>query len=252
MNPRRQNKIRIDRLLVERGHADSRQKAQALILAGKVLVDEQKIEKCGTLVNEESQLRLLGGSLRYVSRAGLKLEAAIDHFGVDPKGKICLDIGASTGGFTDCLLQRGASRVIAVDAGTNQLDWKLRQDPRLTVMEQTNARYLGFDQVGTLVELVTMDVSFISSTLILPVLPPLLEENADLLVLVKPQFEVGLGQVGKGGIVRDPRLHEEAISRVARKTADLGFREMGRVESALPGAEGNREFFLHAIWPKSV
>jgi 23S rRNA (cytidine1920-2'-O)/16S rRNA (cytidine1409-2'-O)-methyltransferase len=163
-----------------------------------------------------------------------------------------LDIGASTGGFTDCLLQRGATRVIAVDAGTNQLDWKLRQDPRVTVMEKTNARYLGFDQVGTLVPLVTMDVSFISSTLILPVLPSLLEEGADLVVLVKPQFEVGSGQVGKGGIVRDPRLHEEAIRKVSRKIADLGFSEMGHVESALPGAEGNREFFLHAIWPKSV
>ena len=252
MSPGRQHKIRIDRLLVERGHADSRQKAQALILGGKVLVDEQKVEKCGTLVSEEAKLRLLGGALRYVSRAGLKLEAALDHFGVDAKGKICLDIGASTGGFTDCLLQRGAEKVFAADAGTNQLDWKLRQDPRVAVREQTNARYLGFDQIGTLVALVTMDVSFISSTLILPALPPLLEEGADLLVLVKPQFEVGLGQVGKGGIVRDPRLHEEAISKVARKTADLGFQEMGRVESALPGAEGNREFFLHAIWPKSV
>jgi 23S rRNA (cytidine1920-2'-O)/16S rRNA (cytidine1409-2'-O)-methyltransferase len=252
MSPYRPHKIRIDRLLVERGHAESRQKAQALILAGQVLADEQKIEKCGMLVSAEAQLRLLGASLRYVSRAGLKLEAALDHFGVDPKSKICLDIGASTGGFTDCLLQRGPTRVFAVDAGTNQLDWKLRQDPRVTVMEQTNARYLGFDQIGTLVALVTMDVSFISSTLILPVLPPLLEEGADLLVLVKPQFEVGLGQVGKGGIVRDPRLHEEAISKVALKSADLGFREMGRVESALPGAEGNREFFLHAIWQKSV
>ncbi len=223
-----------------------------MILAGQVLVDEQKIEKCGTTVSAEAKLRLLGGALPYVSRAGLKLEAALDHFGVDPKGKTCLDIGASTGGFTDCLLQRGASRVIAVDAGTNQLDWKLRQDPRVTVLEKTNARYLGFDQIGTLVVLVTMDVSFISSTLILPALPPLLEEGADLLLLVKPQFELGPGQVGKGGIVRDPRLHEEAIAKVARKTAELGFSEIGRVESALPGAEGNREFFLHAIWRKSV
>jgi 23S rRNA (cytidine1920-2'-O)/16S rRNA (cytidine1409-2'-O)-methyltransferase len=252
MSPHRAQKMRIDRLLVERGHAESRQKAQALVLAGQVLVDEQKVEKCGTLVRAEAQLRLLGGSLRYVSRAGLKLEGALGHFGVDPKGKACLDIGASTGGFTDCLLQRGASRVFAADAGTNQLDWKLRQDPRVIVMEQTNARYLGFDQIGTHVALVTMDVSFISSTLILPVLPPLLEEGADLLVLVKPQFEVGLGQVGKGGIVRDPRLHQEAVRKVSQKIADLGFVEIERVESPLPGAEGNREFFLHAIWPKSV
>jgi 23S rRNA (cytidine1920-2'-O)/16S rRNA (cytidine1409-2'-O)-methyltransferase len=252
MNHHQPQKVRLDRLLVERGLAESRQKAQALILAGQVMVDEQKVEKCGTTVSAEAGLRLLGETLRYVSRAGVKLEAALDHFGVDPKGKTCLDIGASTGGFTDCLLQRGAVRVFAVDAGTNQLDWKLRHDPRVTVMEKTNARYLGFDQIGGLAALVTMDVSFISSTLILPVLPPLLEEGADLLVLVKPQFEVGPGQVGKGGVVRDPQLHEEAISKVARKAADLGFSEMGRVESALPGAAGNREFFLHAIWPKSV
>lgn len=223
-----------------------------MVLAGQVMVDEQKIEKCGTMVRLEAGLRLLGETLRYVSRAGVKLEAALDHFGVDPRGKICLDIGASTGGFTDCLLQHGAARVFAVDAGTNQLDWKLRNDPRVTVMERTNARYLGFDQIGTLIALVTMDVSFISSTLILPVLSPLLDERANLLVLVKPQFEVGPDQVGKGGVVRDPLLHEEAVLKVARKTADLGFKEMGRVESVLPGAAGNREFFLHAIWPKNV
>jgi 23S rRNA (cytidine1920-2'-O)/16S rRNA (cytidine1409-2'-O)-methyltransferase len=252
MDRHRPQKVRLDRLLVERGLAESRQIAQALILAGQVMVDEQKVEKCGTTVSVEAGLRLLGEALRYASRAGLKLEAALDYFEVDPKGKTCLDIGASTGGFTDCLLQRGAARVFAVDAGTNQLDWKLRHDPRVTVMEKTNARYLGFDQIGALVMLVTMDVSFISSTLILPVLPPLLEEGADLLVLVKPQFEVGPRQVGKGGVVRDPQLHEEAISKVARKTADLGFSEIGHVESVLPGAAGNLEFFLHAIWPKSV
>lgn len=252
MNRHRPKKIRLDRLLVERGLAESRQKAQAMILAGQVMVDEQKVEKCGTAVSLDAGLRLLGGMLRYVSRAGVKLEAALDHFGVDPRGKTCLDIGASTGGFTDCLLQRGAARVFAVDAGTNQLDWKLRHDPRVAAMEKTNARYLGFDQIGTLVALVTMDVSFISSTLILPALSPLLQERADLLVLVKPQFEVGPDQVGKGGVVRDPHLHEEAVSKVARKTADLGFKERGRVESVLPGVAGNREFFLHAIWPKNV
>lgn len=252
MDQHRPQKIRLDRLLVERGLAESRQKAQALILAGQVLVNDQKVEKCGTSVSSEARLRMLGEPLRYASRAGFKLEAALDHFGADPEGKICLDIGASTGGFTDCLLQRGAARVFAVDAGTNQLDWKLRQDSRVKVMEQTNARYLGIDQIGTLVALATMDVSFISSTLILPVLPSLLEKGADLLVLVKPQFEVGFGQVGKGGIVRDPRLHEEAIGKVLQKIADLGFTEIGRAESALMGAEGNREFFLHAIWPQNV
>src|SRR5579875_136936 len=252
MGPKRQQKVRLDRLLVERGLAESRQKAQALILAGQVLVDEQKLEKCGTPVNPEARLRLLGAPLRYVSRAGLKLEAALDYFHVNPSGKLCLDIGASTGGFTDCLLQRGAARVIAVDAGTNQLDWKLRKDPRITVMEKTNARYLTLGQIGTRVAIVTMDVSFISSTLILPALPPLLEKDADILVLVKPQFEVGPDKVGKGGVVRDPKLHEEAINKVARKVAELGFTGIGRVESVLPGASGNREFFLHAIWPKNV
>lgn len=252
MNRQRPKKIRLDRLLVERGLAESRQKAQAMILAGQVMVDEQKVEKCGTTISAEASLRILGETLPYVGRAGVKLEAALDHFGIDPEGKMCLDIGASTGGFTDCLLQRGAARVFAVDAGTNQLDWKLRHDARVTVMEKTNARYLSFDQIGALMALVTMDVSFISSTLILGVLPPLLVQGADLLVLVKPQFEVGPDQVGKGGVVRDPQLHEEAVAKVARKTSELGFKEMGRVESVLPGAAGNREFFLHAIWPKNV
>jgi len=232
--------------------AASRQKAQALILAGQVLVDEQKVEKCGAAVSVTASLRLLGSGLKYVGRGGLKMEAALDHFGVNPEGKVCLDVGASTGGFTDCLLQRGARKVFAVDAGTNQLDWKLRQDARVVVLEKTNARYLAFERIGERVGLATLDVSFISSTLILPVLPPLLEAGADLVALVKPQFEVGAAQVGKGGIVRDPGLHEEAVEKVARKVAELGFTEISRVESAILGAEGNREFFLHAIWPKNV
>jgi 23S rRNA (cytidine1920-2'-O)/16S rRNA (cytidine1409-2'-O)-methyltransferase len=252
MSTVRTEKSRLDRLLVELGLVDSRQKAQALILAGQVLVDEQKVEKCGAAVCASARLRVLGEVSKYVSRGGHKMEAALDHFGVDPEGKVCLDVGASTGGFTDCLLQRGAVKVFAVDAGRNQLDWKLRRDPRVVVQEKTNARYLAFGQIGTRVELATLDVSFISSTLILPVLPPLLEKDADLLTLVKPQFEVGPAQVGKGGIVRDPHLHEEAIAKVACKLAELGFTEIDRVESALLGAEGNREFFLHAIWRKNV
>jgi 23S rRNA (cytidine1920-2'-O)/16S rRNA (cytidine1409-2'-O)-methyltransferase len=248
----RTEKNRLDRLLVERGLVDSRQKAQALILAGQVLVDEQKVDKCGAAVSTAARLRLLGEASKYASRGGLKLEAALDHFGVDPGGKVCLDVGASTGGFTDCLLQRGAVKVFAVDAGTNQLDWKLRRDARVLVLEKTNARYLAFGHIGAQVELATLDVSFISSALILPVLPPLLEEGADLLTLVKPQFEVGPAQVGKGGVVRDPHLHEEAIAKVARRVAELGFTDIGRVESALLGAEGNHEFFLHAIWRKNV
>jgi 23S rRNA (cytidine1920-2'-O)/16S rRNA (cytidine1409-2'-O)-methyltransferase len=243
-------KLRIDSLLVKRGLADSREKAQALILAGQILVNELKVEKCGVRVNGDAAVRLLGEPLKYVSRGGLKLEDALEHFRIDPDGKICLDIGASTGGFTDCLLQHGAARVIAVDVGTNQLDWKLRRDSRVTVLEKTNARYLKLEKIGTRVELVTMDVSFISATLILPVLPALLEPQADLLVLVKPQFEVGRAEVGKGGVVRDSRLQEEAVAKVSRKLLELGFEHVASAESCLPGAAGNREFFLHANWEK--
>lgn len=243
-------KLRIDSLLVQRGLADSREKAQALILAGQVLADDRKVEKCGTLVSADAPVRLLGEPLRYVSRGGLKLEDVLEHFRVDPDGKICLDIGASTGGFTDCLLQHGAARVITVDVGTNQLDWRLRRDSRVTVLEKTNARYLKPERIGTKVELATMDVSFISATLILPVLPALLEPQADLLVLVKPQFEVGRAEVGKGGVVRDPQLQEEAVAKVLRKMLELGFSHVASTESCLPGAAGNREFFLHANWGK--
>ena len=243
-------KVRLDRLLVERGLSETRRNAQALILAGQILVNEQKVEKCGAAVDQTSSLRLLGEQPRYVGRAGLKLEGALERFAVDPRGNICLDIGASTGGFTDCLLEKGADRVIAVDVGTNQLAWKLRRDPRVTLLEKTNARYLTLEQVGTLCELVTIDVSFISATLILPVLPPLLKAESELLVLVKPQFELGREQVGKGGIVRDTRRHQEAVAKVSRKLLEVGFAEPECAESVLPGAEGNREYFLHALWRK--
>ena len=248
MPEERAQKTRLDRLLVERGLAETRAKAQAMILAGEVLVDEQKVEKCGTLVYDRSSLRLLGDPLKYVSRGGVKLEGALAGFGVSPEGKTCLDIGASTGGFTDCLLQHGASRVFAVDVGTNQLEWKLRRDPRVVSLEKINARYLKIEQLGTRVALVTMDVSFISATLILPALPPLLETLADALVLVKPQFEVGKGQVGKGGIVRDPALRQEAADKVSRRLLELGFCDLAQAESILPGMEGNVEYFLHAVW----
>jgi 23S rRNA (cytidine1920-2'-O)/16S rRNA (cytidine1409-2'-O)-methyltransferase len=247
----RVNRTRLDRLLVERGLAESGARAQALILAGQVLVDEQKAKKCGSSVSEAAALRLLGGPGKYVSRGGLKLEGALDHFRIRVDGRVCLDIGASTGGFTDCLLQRGATKVLAVDVGTNQLDWKLRSDRRVTVLEQTNARYMTSAQIGERVALAVMDVSFISSTLILPVLPPLLDPGAALLVLVKPQFEVGRKQVGKGGIVREPRLHQAAVTRVSHKLLELGFGQLASVESVLPGASGNREYFLQAIWPQS-
>ena len=173
MERRRSEKIRLDQLLVKRGVVESRQKAQGLILAGQILVDEQKVDKCGALVEARAALRLLGEPPKYVSRGGLKLEGALEHFRLNPDTKVCLDIGASTGGFTDCLLQHGAGKVFAVDAGTNQLDWKLRRDARVVVLEKTNARYLTFDRISTLAELVTVDVSFISATLILPALAPL-------------------------------------------------------------------------------
>jgi 23S rRNA (cytidine1920-2'-O)/16S rRNA (cytidine1409-2'-O)-methyltransferase len=245
-------KTRLDRLLVEQGWADSREKAQAMILAGQVLVDEQKIEKCGAQVSRQASLRLLGEPMKYVSRGGLKLEAALDHFRMAVEGKICLDIGASTGGFTDCLLQRGAVKVFAVDVGTNQLGWKLRRHPRVVVREKTNARYLTYDQIGMRADLVTVDVSFISATMILPVLPPLLNPGAELLVLVKPQFEVRRGQVGKGGVVRNARLQQQAVAKVTRKLLELGLSQVGCVESALPGVSGNREYFVHALWRKPV
>ncbi|MGH9430908.1 MAG: TlyA family RNA methyltransferase [Terriglobia bacterium] len=242
-------KVRLDRLLVDLGVAESRPRAQALILAGQVLADGQKLEKCGALVRADAEVRILGESLRYVSRGGLKLEGALQAFHIDPSGKTCLDVGASTGGFTDCLLQRGASKVVAIDAGTNQLDWKIRNDARVQVFEKTNARYLRPDLLGETFDLVTMDVSFISATLVLPVLPPLIHAASMLLALVKPQFEVGRGQVGKGGVVRDPALHQQAIDRVSQKVKELGFERMSTVPSAILGASGNREFFLHAIWP---
>jgi len=245
-------RIRLDRLVAERGLAETRARAQALILAGEILVDGQKVEKCGALVNSASELRLLGEPLKYASRAGLKLEGALDHFGVDPQGRICLDIGSSTGGFTDCLLKRGAGRVIAVDVGTNQLDWRLRHDPRVTLHEKTNARYLTLQRIGTRVQLVTMDVSFISATVILPVLPPLLTPQAEILVLAKPQFEVGRGEVGKGGIVREARLQEQAVAKVSAKLGELGFSDLRSAESVLPGASGNREYFVHGRWHNAI
>ncbi len=242
-------KARLDRLLVERGLAESREKAQALILAGQVLVNGEKAGKPGHTVPCESPVSLLA-PLQYVSRGGLKLEAALDGFGIDVRGKVCLDIGASTGGFTDCLLQRGAARVYAVDVGAGQLDWRLRQDARVVVREELNARYLTWDAVGEPVDLVTCDVSFISATLILPALPPLLRDRSEIVVLAKPQFEAGRSQVGKGGIVRDPQVHVQVVEKVSRAIRELGFRKVESMESPVLGAKGNREFLVHG-WQHS-
>jgi 23S rRNA (cytidine1920-2'-O)/16S rRNA (cytidine1409-2'-O)-methyltransferase len=240
-NPARQ---RIDQLLVDRGLAESRAKAQALILAGSVLVNGQKAQKAGQAVPGDADLQLLD-QLPFVSRAGVKLDAALTQFGVEVQGKACLDIGASTGGFTDCLLQRGAARVYAVDVGPTQLDWKIRTDPRVMVKDHTNARHLRFEDIGELCELAVCDVSFISVTLILPVLPSLLTPAGEMVILVKPQFEVGREDVGKGGIVRDPELHAAACRKVQSAVDSLGYRT-SLMESPIQGAEGNREFLLHA------
>ncbi len=237
-------KKRLDQLLLDLSLAPSREKARALILAGQVFVNGQKADKAGRAFPEESHVEVAAG-MPYVGRGGLKLEAALDAFAVDVSGKVCLDVGASTGGFTDCLLQRGAARVHAVDVGSGQLDWKLRTDERVIVHEHLNARYLKLEDIGEQADLVVCDVSFISVTMLLPALFPLLRTGGEMIILVKPQFEVGREQVGKGGIVRDPQLHRMACDRVEQALRDVGFRTALN-ESPILGAEGNREFLLYA------
>ncbi len=248
-------KVRLDKLLQERGLAASRQRAQALILAGKVLVDGQKIEKSGTPVDAQSQLRLLGEDIKYVSRGGLKLERALEHWRINVEGKTCLDVGASTGGFTDCLLQRGARRVIAVDTGRGQIDFSLRQDPRVRLLEKTNARYLTREQVGEAVDLVVIDVSFISATLVLPaVVAAAFPESAEarrggqIVILVKPQFEAGREHVGKGGIVRDEQAQKRTVEKVRASLQSLSCTQTDVIDSPILGAEGNREFLLYGLF----
>ena len=237
-------KTRLDQLLVDRGLAESRERAKALIIAGQVLVDRQKSDKPGHAVAADANVELLE-KLPYVSRGGVKLAGALDHFKIDVSDWICLDVGSSTGGFTECLLQRGAARVVAIDVGRGQLDWRLRNDPRVEVREGINARYLAAADFDTRFDLAVCDVSFISATLILPKIAELLAPQGRMVILVKPQFEVGKGQVGKGGIVRDPALHQAACDRVTEAARELGF-ETAIVESPITGAEGNREFLLYA------
>ena len=246
-------KSRLDKLLVDRGLVPSRERAQALILAGKVLVNEQKIVKSGATVDQGSALRLLGENLKYVSRGGLKLEKALHHWCINVAGLTCLDVGASTGGFTDCLLQHGAAHVIAVDTGYGQLDFRVRKDPRVRLLEKTNARYLTRDALGQVVDFVCMDVSFISATLVLPAvahsaLPEekTARESRQLVVLVKPQFEAGRSKVGKGGIVRDESAQLAALEKVSQCVLQLGAKSTDSIDSPILGAEGNREFLLYA------
>ena len=233
---------RIDKLLVERGYIESRERAQRLILAGQVFIDERVVDKPGTLVNEAAILRIVTTE-KYVSRGGYKLEAALDHFQMDVKERTCLDVGASTGGFTDCLLQRGAKKVIAVDVGHNQLAWKIRNDPRVEVYEGLNARTMNCSMIGTTVELAVADVSFISLTLVLaPILSCVKSEGA-LIALIKPQFELEPRYVGKGGVVRDEELRQAAATKIQRfATEQLGREWVGVIDSPITGAKGNREF----------
>lgn len=235
---------RIDKLLVERGFADSRAKAQALVMAGVVLVNQQRVEKPSQEFLREANIRIKGETAesRYVGRGGLKLEKALEHFQIDATDFVCLDVGASTGGFTDCLLQRGARRVVAIDVGTNQLDWKLRRDERVDTRENVNARYLKPEDFAEKFDLAVMDVSFISVTKILPALQPLLKETGKIVTLIKPQFEVGRGEVGKGGIVKEPEKHERVIREVNQAAEALNLKIVGVIDSPILGADGNREF----------
>lgn len=237
-------KERIDKLLVELGFAASRTKAQALVMAGVVIVDEKRIEKPSQEFSSDAQIRIKGKSAesKYVGRGGLKLEKALQEFQICVDAYVCLDVGASTGGFTDCLLQNGAKKIVAVDVGTNQLVWKLRNDARVEARENVNARYLKPEDFVEKFDLIVMDVSFISVTKILPILPPLLKDEGKIITLIKPQFEVGRGEVGKGGVVRDAEKHERIVSEINSFAKSCGLKVSGVIDSPILGADGNKEF----------
>jgi len=242
---------RIDKILVDLGLAESRTRAQALVMAGAVLVDEQLVSKSSELFDPKAKIRIKAESQpAYVSRGGLKLEAALREFQIDVSGAVCLDVGSSTGGFTDCLLQHGARKVVAVDVGHNQLDWKLRRDARVELREGVNARYLAAAEFADQFNLVTIDVAFISATRILPAVVPLLADEGRIITLIKPQFEVGKGEVGKGGIVRDAAQHARVITEVNTAAESLGLAVNGVVESPIHGAEGNVEFLALYVCQK--
>ncbi len=243
-------KVRLDQLIVDRGLAPSRERARAVILAGDVSVDGRPAVKAGTFVSIEAKIVLRTPDHPWVGRGGVKLVHALDTFAIDPTGMTALDIGASTGGFTDVLLQRGAAQVVALDVGHNQIDWKIRTDPRVHVLEGVNARYLTEDQLpasARTFNLVTIDVSFISLRHILPVVPPLLADGAHVIALIKPQFEAGKSDVGKGGIVRDERIHARVIDEVTEAARQAGLAQRGLEPSPITGTEGNREFLLHLM-----
>lgn len=239
------NKKRLDVLLTEQGYADTRSKAQAIIMSGLVYVDGQKADKPGISYEDTVSIEVRGAVCPYVSRGGLKLEKALRDFGVKPEGFVCSDSGASTGGFTDCLLQQGAKKVFAIDVGYGQLDWKIRSDPRVVVMERTNIRYVTPEQLGEALDLSVIDVSFISLKIVLPVIKTLLKPTGQVLCLIKPQFEAGKEKVGKKGVVRDPRTHQEVLDQFVALAHELGFRILGLTFSPVKGPEGNIEFLGH-------
>ena len=238
-------KKRLDILLVEKGYADTRTKAQAIIMSGLVYVAGQKADKPGVSYEESVELEVRTGGCPYVSRGGLKLEKALRDFGVDPTGFVCSDSGASTGGFTDCLLQQGASKVFAIDVGYGQLDWKIRSDPRVVVMERTNVRYVTPEMLGEPLDLSVIDVSFISLRIVLPVIKTFLKPTGQVLCLIKPQFEAGKEKVGKKGVVRDPAIHKEVLDDFVALTQEIGFTIRGLTFSPVKGPEGNIEFLAH-------
>ena len=244
IRPVLKKKVRLDHLLVKKGLAESREKAKALIMAGEVEVNGQRAEKPGHLFQVTSDVSIKKGPL-YVSRGGLKLEAALDHFSINVKGYTLLDIGASTGGFTDCLLQRGAEKIIAVDVGYGQLHWKLRQDPRVVILEKRNIRHLKPNDLKEQINGAVVDVSFISLKLVVPPLSKLLLMNSFILALLKPQFEVGRHQVGKGGVVRDPLLHKKVVEDLSRFFENSGWRIAGHIPSPILGPKGNQEFLIY-------
>jgi len=239
------NKTRLDVLLVELGLQPTRQKAQASIMSGIVFVNDQRVDKPGTAVPNDARIEVRGNVMPYVSRGGLKLEKALRDFGVDPKGYVCSDSGASTGGFTDCLLQQGARKVFAIDVGYGQLDWKIRSDPRVIVMERTNVRYVTPEQLGEPLDLSVVDVSFISLRIVLPVIKTFLKPSGQVLCLIKPQFEAGKDKVGKKGVVRDPETHKEVLDDFISLVDELGFYILGLTFSPVKGPEGNIEFLAH-------
>ena len=244
-------KIRLDKLLLEKNMAPSRQKAQALIGAGQVLVNNKLADKAGALVEDSCAIEVKE-SCPYVSRGGYKLEAGLQFFDIKPQGLICLDVGASTGGFTDCLLQHGAQKVYSVDVGYGQLAWELRQDPRIVVMERTNARYLTLEDFAEPVDFAVIDAAFISLKLLIPPLLSLFIKNVSILALIKPQFEVGRGKVGKGGVVRDSALHQEVIDEIINFGATLGLENRGITPSPILGPKGNKEFLIHFVSPSPL